>query len=59
MIRECPICRGAGQAKQHNGVDPKDNQLQTCYFCNGSGEVDEQPTDKLHIRKYWGTFVIE
>ena len=50
----CPICHGEGVAILHNGVDPqKQAELHTCWMCAGTGKVEERPTEKMHIVKYW------
>jgi DnaJ-class molecular chaperone len=54
MTIDCPICKGSGQAVKHNGVHPQRQQeLETCRICHGSGKLKEQPTERMHIKKYW------
>lgn len=60
MTITCPICKGTGQAPRHNGVDPQKQQvLYTCYMCNGVGQVEQVPTEKPMIHKYWFSNVVE
>lgn len=50
----CPICKGTKLTPYSNGVDPqKKRELQPCWMCDENGEVEEMPTDKLTIKKYW------
>lgn len=56
MVAVCPICKGEGKALPHNGVDQKETEPKTCWMCAGSGKVEEHKTEKIHIRKYYGTF---
>lgn len=54
MTIDCPICNGSGQAVKGNGVHPqKQQELGTCWLCKGHGKVEEHPTEKITIKKYW------
>ena len=60
MTVVCPICAGTGKAPKHNGVDPqKQANLYTCFVCNGTGKVEQIPTSKPMIHKYWFSNVVE
>lgn len=59
MTVVCPICAGKGKAPHANGVDPNKPDLHTCYFCKGVGKVEQQPTSRPIIHKYWFSNVIE
>jgi len=60
MTVTCPICKGTGKAPRHNGVDPqKQKELYTCYMCRGIGTVEQIPTRKPVIHKYWFSNVVE
>jgi transcription elongation factor Elf1 len=50
----CPVCGGLKVAPHSNGVDPqKKQELYPCWMCDEHGEVEEHPTEKMQIRKYW------
>lgn len=50
----CPVCKGEGKAIKGNGVDPqREPEVDTCWLCGGHGKVEETPTEKMHIKKYW------
>jgi DnaJ-class molecular chaperone len=59
MTITCPICNGSGRAPHRNGVDPQKPDLHTCFMCEGTGKVEEVPTSKPIIHKYWFSNVVE
>jgi DnaJ-class molecular chaperone len=53
MPVQCPVCKGSKVIVPHNGVVQGKLEPKTCWMCNGAGEVIEQPTEKMIIKKYW------
>lgn len=53
MNKPCPLCKGEKVMPASNGVTD-DEEQQPCAVCGGRGEVDERPSRKIHIVKYWG-----
>jgi len=55
MTVVCPICHGKGVAVKGNGVSPqREPEMTICWVCDGKGKVEEVPTEKIHIKKYYG-----
>ena len=59
MVELCTICKGTGVAyPKHvfNRVDVwrrVDAEKETCWLCGGTKTVNVEPTEKMHIHKYW------
>ena len=54
MTVDCPICHGQGVAVKDNGVSPqREPEMDTCWMCGGEGKIEEHPTSKITIKKYW------
>lgn len=56
MVKSCPLCKGEKEIPVSNGTTDGKEQ-QECNVCGGRGEVDERPSHKIHIVKYWGEMV--
>ena len=51
----CPCCKGTKTCptqKSWNDVFGK-TEVETCWMCKGEGQVEQEPSAKLHILKYW------